>query len=102
MKRCLAQSLVPIALLVAGCNGKVSRDECTEMLDKYLEMTIAADPTLAGLGPSEAKAARDMKVAIRRGEPGPSVVRCLESPRPNPPRPREHRALSPFRLVQRG
>jgi hypothetical protein len=62
-------AFVPIALLVAGCNGKVSRDECGEMLDKYLEMTISADPTLAGLAPNEAKAARDMKVAIRRGEP---------------------------------
>jgi hypothetical protein len=62
-------ALLPITLLVAGCNGKVSRDECGEMLDKYLEMTIAADPTLADLGPNEARAARDMKVAIRRGEP---------------------------------
>jgi hypothetical protein len=71
MLRAVKRALVPLcfALLVAACNGKVSREECGEMLDKYLEMTIAADPTLAGLSPSEAKAARDMKVALRKGEP---------------------------------
>lgn len=72
MKRSYAPLLIlvaPVALLALACNGKVSRAECSEMLDRYLEMTISADPTLAGLGPNEAKAARDMKVAIRRGEP---------------------------------
>ena len=69
MKPAVVAVGVLVALLALGCNGKVSRDECGEMLDKYLEMTIAADPTLAGLGPSEAKAARDLLVAIRRGEP---------------------------------
>jgi hypothetical protein len=60
---------ISIAIVLVACNGKVSREECTEMLDKYLDMTIAADPTLAGLTESEAKAARDMKVALRKGEP---------------------------------
>jgi hypothetical protein len=66
---CALFPVASVALLALACNGKVSRAECGEMLDKYLEMTIAADPTLAGLAPNEAKAARDMKVAIRRGEP---------------------------------
>jgi hypothetical protein len=39
------------------------------MLDKYLDMTIAAEPGLADLAPDEARAAREMKKALRRGEP---------------------------------
>jgi hypothetical protein len=61
------------ALLVASallaCNGKATRDQCTEMLDKYLDMTIAGDPSLADLPPAEAKAAREMKRALRKAEP---------------------------------
>lgn len=60
---------LPIALFAAACNGKASPKDCAEMLDKYLEMTIAADPSLEGLPPAEARAAREMKVAIRKGEP---------------------------------
>jgi hypothetical protein len=60
---------LPLALLATACNGKVTRQDCTEMLDKYLEMTTAGDPSLEGLSPSEAKAAREMKVALRKGEP---------------------------------
>lgn len=39
------------------------------MLDKYLDMTIAADPELADLPPAEAHAAREMKKALRKSEP---------------------------------
>ena len=60
---------LPIALLASACNGKVAPQDCVEMLDKYLEMTIAGDPSLEGLTPNEARAAREMKVALRRGEP---------------------------------
>lgn len=66
MKRLLLS--VPVALLATACNGKVTRQDCTEMLDKYLEMTTAGDPSLEGLSPPEAKAAREMKVALRKGE----------------------------------
>lgn len=68
----LIERLLP-ALFVAGslaaCNGKANREQCTEMLDKYLDMTIAGDPTLADLPPAEAKAAREMKRALRKAEP---------------------------------
>jgi len=62
---------VPFALPVAAvaCNGKATREECTQMLDKYLDITIAADPELASLPPAEANAAREMKKALRKGEP---------------------------------
>jgi hypothetical protein len=62
--------LAPLA--VASCNGKVTREECSQMLDRYLDMTIASEyeaRELASLTPSEAHAAREMKKAIRKTEP---------------------------------
>jgi len=67
MKRLLpALSLLALA---TACNGKVTREQCTEMLDKYLDMMMADDPSLAELPPEEARAAREMKKAIRKAEP---------------------------------
>jgi hypothetical protein len=57
-----------LALLAVACNGKVTRAQCDEMLDKYLDMTIASDPGLADLPPAEARAAREMKKALRKSE----------------------------------
>lgn len=64
-----ALSALGLALLAAACQGKATREDCAEMLDRYLEMTASGDPSLEGLSSSEAKAAREMKVALRRGEP---------------------------------
>ena len=61
-------SALPLVAFVVACNGKATREQCTEMLDKYLDMTIAADPTLADLPPLEARAAREMKKALRKAE----------------------------------
>ena len=58
-----------LPLLALACNGKVSREQCTEMLDKYLDMAIASDSALADLPPAEARAAREMKRALRKAEP---------------------------------
>ncbi len=72
MKRAGSASLATLfALLVgaAGCNGQATREQCTEMLDKYLDMTIAGEPALADLPPAEARAAREMKKALRKTEP---------------------------------
>jgi hypothetical protein len=55
--------------LLLGCNGKVTREQCGEMLDHYLDMTMESDPGLAELPPAEARAAREMKKALRKGEP---------------------------------
>jgi hypothetical protein len=52
-----------------ACNGKATREQCTEMLDKYLDMVIAGDPALSRLPAEEARAAREMKKAVRKGEP---------------------------------
>ena len=62
--------LVPLALSLLACNGKATREQCTEMLDHYLDMVIAAEPGLQDLPPAEARAAREMKRALRKAEPG--------------------------------
>lgn len=64
--------LVPAALVAAAavaCNGKATRAECTQMIDRYVDMLVAADPALADLPPDEARAAREMKKALRKSEP---------------------------------
>jgi hypothetical protein len=66
-------SLASLASLAActgltACNGKVTRVECTEMLDRYIDMTVAGEPGLADLPEAEARAARDMKKALRKGD----------------------------------
>jgi hypothetical protein len=65
----LCASCAALGLLSAGCNGKATREQCTEMLDKYLDMTIAAESDIADLPPAEARAAREMKRALRKSEP---------------------------------
>lgn len=58
-----------LGALALGCNGKATKEQCAEMLDKYLDMTIAGEPSLADLSPAEARAAREMKKALRKNEP---------------------------------
>ena len=70
-------AMVGIAPLAAlACNGKIARAECTEMLDRYIDMTVAGEPGLADLSAAEARAARDMKKALRKGDS--SYVRVQE------------------------
>src|SRR5690606_13896313 len=60
---------IALVLLAVACRGKASRDECAEMLDKYLDMVIAQEPELAALPPDQAAAAREMKRVVRKSEP---------------------------------
>jgi hypothetical protein len=57
-----------IASLIACARGRPSPAECTQMLDRYLDMTIAADPALASLPPAQEKIARDMKKEVKKGD----------------------------------
>ncbi|MFO0739122.1 MAG: hypothetical protein U0270_24710 [Labilithrix sp.] len=61
--------LVALGLCLVACNGKATKEQCTEMLDKYLDMTIAGEPGLTDLSPAEQRAAREMKKALRKNEP---------------------------------
>ena len=59
---------VLLTALLSACHRKVTKDECTEMLDHYLDMVIAADPATRNLPPSQATAVRDMKRAVKKAE----------------------------------
>ena len=61
--------VVFLGLVLAACNGKATKEQCNEMLDKYLDMTIAGEPGLTDLSPAELRAAREMKKALRKNEP---------------------------------
>ena len=60
----LALSPGPLA-----CNGKVKSEDCTRMLDRYIDMTLAGDPQMKDLPPAQAAAAREMKKAVKQAEP---------------------------------
>jgi hypothetical protein len=66
--------LLSASMIGLACNGKATRQQCAEMLDRYLDMTIAGEPGLADLPPAEAHAAREMKKALRKSEPSYSSV----------------------------
>lgn len=75
MTRAWLTIALPLPLVALACNGKATREECAQMIDKYVDMTVAADPELQNLSPSELAAAREMKKALRKGEPGYRRVR---------------------------
>jgi hypothetical protein len=38
-------SLLLLLASSAACNGKITRTECTAMLDRYVDMTVASEPS---------------------------------------------------------
>ena len=54
---------------LVACNGRATKEQCNEMLDKYLDMTIAGEQGPTDLSPAEQRAAREMKKALRKTEP---------------------------------
>jgi len=65
-----AAAAVAAALVMtgAGCHRKVTKDDCTRMLDRYLDMVIAADPATKSLPPAQATAVREMKRAVKKAD----------------------------------
>lgn len=61
-------SLPWVTFAALACGGKISRTECTEMLDRYIDMSLAGDAALTNLPAAEAHAAREIKKALRKGE----------------------------------
>jgi hypothetical protein len=57
------------ALATTGCGGKASKQDCEQMLDKYLDMVMAEEPDADKLPADQKKAVRDMKRAVRKAEP---------------------------------
>jgi len=62
----LAVSVVSVA--TSACNAKATHAECTDMLDRYIDMMVAGDPELAEMPPAEARASRETKKTLRKGE----------------------------------
>jgi len=62
------------ALSAAACHRKASPADCTQMLDRYIDMTLAADPMTRDLPPSQAAAAREIKKAVKKAEPSYAKV----------------------------
>ena len=62
--------VLALAALSAACAGGLATDaECTAMLDRYLDMTIAGAPDLTNLSPAAAERTRqERKVAQKAAE----------------------------------
>lgn len=64
----LRASLFVLAL--SGCSrGRATRAECAEMLDKYLDMTIAGEVAPADLPPADAERERRVRKDLRKADP---------------------------------
>ena len=59
-----------LALLavVSACQKKIQPPECVAMLDRYIDMVVAADPSTKNLPPAQASAVREMKKAVKKAE----------------------------------
>lgn len=60
--------------LTAGCGGRATREECREILEHYIDLSLQADPELEGLPPPQAEAVRKIKRAVKLGEPSVQKV----------------------------
>ena len=38
---------LPLVVQAIACNGKINRAQCSEMLDRYVDMTVASEPERA-------------------------------------------------------
>ena len=57
-------------LLASGCSRRATRAECTEMLDRYLDMKITGGPEIASLPPGQAPAVLELRRAEKKATPG--------------------------------
>ncbi|MDB4942290.1 MAG: hypothetical protein JWP97_1824 [Labilithrix sp.] len=69
VKRAPHSLLAALAVLSsAGCSSRITRAECMDMLDRYVDMTAAAEPDSSELPPAASRAARETKKALLKGE----------------------------------
>ena len=67
------EAVVRAGVVFAGsfgvaCHGRVTNEDCSRMLDKYLDMAIAADPATRSLTETQASAVREMKRAVKKAD----------------------------------
>lgn len=63
-----AVSLFLLLASVSGCGGRATREDCREILERYIDLSLEADPELQKLPPPQARAVRDMKRAVKLAE----------------------------------
>ena len=65
----MRHALASIALLaLAACDRRISAEECTRMLDKYLDMTVP-DEDLRSMPPEQAAPLRDGRKSTSKAHP---------------------------------
>jgi len=65
----LTAALVPL-IPMAGCSPRATTAQCTEMLDRYLDMQLAAQPDTQDMPTDEARSTRDVRKARHKDELG--------------------------------
>jgi hypothetical protein len=68
MTRTAAITLAALSLSVGGCHKKIRPEECAAMLDRYIDMVVAADPAVRNVPPAQASAVRETKKAAKKAE----------------------------------
>jgi hypothetical protein len=61
-------SLLAAAPLMTGCQKKIGPDECSTMLDRYIDMVVAQDMAARHVPPEQVAAVREMKKAAKKAE----------------------------------
>jgi hypothetical protein len=66
---CVSLAGITLAASPAACRrSPPSPAECTAMLERYLDMTIASDPAFANMPPAQSKVVREMKREVKKGD----------------------------------
>ena len=63
------RALLGLLLAAVGCSRRASPEECREILDRYVDMTIDGDPSLKLIPEETRGAARDVKKSAKRASP---------------------------------
>jgi hypothetical protein len=56
------------ALVVLGCHGHASSEDCAKIREHYIALVTSADPAVAKMTPDQQKVAREMTMELRTGE----------------------------------
>jgi hypothetical protein len=51
-----------------SCGKKIGKPECDAMLDRYIDMVVAADIASKNVPPAQVAAVREMKKAVKKAE----------------------------------
>lgn len=68
--------LVPFVLALGACSRRPTPAQCTDMLDRFVDLTVDGDPALQRLPEEQRPAARAMKKQEKRE--GPDFQRARE------------------------